>query len=88
VPYWLALKAEAWHLAHRTSEALEAIREAKAIAESSEERWRCAELHRLPHGKAAEVNFIRDARGRELRGIPQPKRGALARVQTDCRVAL
>ncbi len=47
VPYWLALKAEALHLAHRTSEALEAIREAEALAENSEERWWCAELHRL-----------------------------------------
>jgi hypothetical protein len=49
VPYWLALKAEALHLADRTSDALEAIREAEALAKSSEERWWCAELHRL-HG--------------------------------------
>jgi predicted ATPase len=47
VPYWLALKAEALHLADRTSEALEAIREAEALAESSEERWWSAELYRL-----------------------------------------
>jgi predicted ATPase len=47
VPYYLALKAEALHLAHRTSEALEAIREAEAFAERSEERWWCAELYRL-----------------------------------------
>jgi predicted ATPase len=47
VPYWLALKAEALQLADRTSEALEAIREAEALVESSEERWWCAELHRL-----------------------------------------
>jgi tetratricopeptide (TPR) repeat protein len=39
VPFWLALKAEALHLADRTSEALEAIREAQALAERSEERW-------------------------------------------------
>ena len=43
----LALKAEALHFADRTSEALEAIREAEAIVERSEERWWCAELHRL-----------------------------------------
>ena len=49
VPYYLALKAEALHLADRTSEALEAIREAEALAERTEERWWCAELHRL-HG--------------------------------------
>jgi tetratricopeptide (TPR) repeat protein len=47
VPYWLALKAEALQLAERTSEALEAISEAEAIAERSEERDLSAELHRL-----------------------------------------
>src|SRR5271165_1968731 len=47
IPYWLALKAEALHLANRTSEALESIREAEALVERSEERWCCAELHRL-----------------------------------------
>jgi predicted ATPase len=47
VPYYLALKAEALYLTHRTSEALEAIREAEAVAEEREERWWCAELHRL-----------------------------------------
>ena len=47
VPYWLALKAEALQFAQRTSEALEAISEAEAIAERSEERDWCAELHRL-----------------------------------------
>ena len=47
VPYYLALKAEALHLADRTSEALEAITEAEAMVERSEERWWCAELHRL-----------------------------------------
>ena len=47
IPYYLALKAEALHHANRTSEALEAISEAEALAERSEERWWCAELHRL-----------------------------------------
>jgi serine/threonine protein kinase/predicted ATPase len=47
MPYYLALKAEALHLADRTSEALEAIREAGAMAERFEERWWSAELHRL-----------------------------------------
>jgi hypothetical protein len=41
------LKAEALHLADRTSEALKAIREAEALAEEREERWWSAELHRL-----------------------------------------
>jgi tetratricopeptide (TPR) repeat protein len=45
--FFLALKAEALHLANRTSEALEAIREAEGMVERFEERWRCAELRRL-----------------------------------------
>jgi predicted ATPase len=47
VPYLLALKAEALHLAGRASESLEAIREAEALVERSEERWCSAELQRL-----------------------------------------
>ena len=47
MPLFLALKAEALHLAHRTSEALEAIKEAEALVERSEDRWWCVELHRL-----------------------------------------
>ena len=47
VPYWLALKAEALHLAERLTEALEAVREAEALAEASGERWWLAELYRL-----------------------------------------
>ena len=41
------LKAEALHLAYRTSEALEVIREAEELGERSEERWWHAELYRL-----------------------------------------
>jgi predicted ATPase len=47
VPLFLALKAEALHLADRTSDALDAIREAEAMAERFEGRWWSAELHRL-----------------------------------------
>jgi tetratricopeptide (TPR) repeat protein len=47
LPYFLALKAEALHFAGRTSEALEVIREAEALAERSEGRWWYAEMHRL-----------------------------------------
>jgi serine/threonine protein kinase/predicted ATPase len=47
VPYYLALKAEALHTADRTSEALEAIKEAEGLAETRSERWWSAELHRL-----------------------------------------
>jgi len=47
LPYLLGIKAEALHLADRTFEALEAVREAEAlVARSGERRW-CAELHRL-----------------------------------------
>jgi hypothetical protein len=47
MPYYLALKAEALHLADRAFEALDAIRQAEALAERFEERWWCAELHRF-----------------------------------------
>ena len=47
LPMWLALKAEALYLADRTSEALEAIKEAEALAERFEMGWWYAELHRL-----------------------------------------
>jgi serine/threonine protein kinase len=47
MPYLLAIKAEALHLAHRDPEALGAIKEAEAMAERNEERCHCAELHRL-----------------------------------------
>jgi adenylate cyclase len=46
-PFLLALKAEALHLANHTTEALEVVGEAEALAERSEERWWCAELRRL-----------------------------------------
>jgi hypothetical protein len=41
------MKAEALHLADRTSEALEAIKEAEALVERFEERFWCADMHRL-----------------------------------------
>ncbi len=44
---WLALKAESLYVADRTSEALEAIKEAEALAERYEIGWWYAELHRL-----------------------------------------
>jgi len=49
LPYFLTLKAEALHLADRTSEALEAINEAEALAERFEHRNFFSLLHRL-HG--------------------------------------
>jgi predicted ATPase len=47
LPYFLALKAEALHLADRTSEAFKAIREAEALVERYQGRCMSAELHRL-----------------------------------------
>jgi hypothetical protein len=47
LPRYLALKAEALHLADRTSEALEAINEAEAFAQRFENRYWSAELHQL-----------------------------------------
>jgi hypothetical protein len=47
MPHNLARKAQALHLADRTSEALETINEAEALAERSEQRDCGAELHRL-----------------------------------------
>jgi predicted ATPase len=47
LPYYLARKAEALHLADRTSEALVAMNEAEAVAERFEQRYCLAELHRL-----------------------------------------
>jgi predicted ATPase len=47
LPFFLALKAEALYFADRTSEALDAITEAEALVERFENRYWCAELHRL-----------------------------------------
>jgi hypothetical protein len=47
MPHILALKAEALYLADRTSEALEALNEAEALAERFEQRVFFADLHRL-----------------------------------------
>jgi len=47
LPFWLAVKAEALHLADRTFEALAVVNEAEALAERFEQRVYCAELHRL-----------------------------------------
>jgi hypothetical protein len=47
LPYLLSLMAEALHLADRSVEALETIREAERLVERSEARWWSAELHRL-----------------------------------------
>jgi hypothetical protein len=47
LPYFLALKAEALFAANRSSEALEAVEEAEAVAQKCEARSWSAELRRL-----------------------------------------
>ena len=47
VPYFLALKAQSLHLANRTPEALEAIKEADALMEKYEEYNNRSILYRL-----------------------------------------
>jgi predicted ATPase len=47
LPSHLARKAEALHLANRTTEALEAINEAEALAQRFEQHYWSAELRRL-----------------------------------------
>ena len=47
LPFYLGRKAEALHLAARTSEAPEAINEAQALAERFEQRVYFSSLHRL-----------------------------------------
>jgi serine/threonine protein kinase/predicted ATPase len=83
VPYYLALKAEALHLADRTSEALEAITEAEAMVERSEERWWCAELHRLRGGfltaLGAEETQIEDSFCEAIRIAKEQKSVSLAK---------
>jgi predicted ATPase len=44
---YLGMKAEALYIADRTREALEVTREAQAVGEKTDERFWCAELHRL-----------------------------------------
>jgi ATP/maltotriose-dependent transcriptional regulator MalT len=47
LPLWLAVKAEALHLADRTSEGLKVVNEAEALAQRFEQRVYCAGLHCL-----------------------------------------
>jgi predicted ATPase len=47
MPFFTALRAEALYLADRTSDALEAIAEGEELIERFENRYWCAELHRL-----------------------------------------
>ena len=84
MPYYLTLQAEALYLADRTSEALEAIKEAEKVVERSEEPWWCPELHRLrgvfltaigAEGNQIEASFCEASRfAREQKSFSLEKR--------------
>ena len=82
MPYYLALKSEALHFAGRTAEALQAIKEAEAAAERSEQLWWNAELHRLRAvylGRlGAEDARIHEAFREAIRAAMQQKSVSLA----------
>ena len=83
----LALKAEALHLASRTSEALEAVNEAEALVTASGGSWWCAELSRLRaiflSELGAEEVMVEEAFSKALKIARQQKSVALAaRVET------
>ena len=95
LPFFLALKAEALHLADRTSQALEAIREAEALLERFEERWWSAELHRLRGVFLAaipadepqiEISFCKAIKtAKEQRSISLTKRAETSYAEYRCR---
>jgi predicted ATPase len=94
--YFLALKAEALHLADRTSEALQTIRQAEAIVESTGGRSMCAELHRLRGVFLAtigadeiqiEASFCKAIRiAREQKSISLEKRAEASRAEYRCQI--
>jgi tetratricopeptide (TPR) repeat protein len=83
LPVWLAQKAEALHLAGRTSEALEAINEAQALADRFEQRFCCATLHRLRGvilaAMGAEETQIEASFGEAIRAAKEQKSISLAK---------
>src|SRR5262249_3966048 len=70
-------------VADRTPEALEAVKEAEALAEGSEERWWSAELHRLRGvflaAMGAEDAQIEASFCEAIRIAKQQKSGSLAK---------
>ena len=91
MPYFLALKAEALYFADRVSEALEAITEGQGAVERSEERWWCAELHRLsgvfltalgPDETEIEASFCEAIRtAREQKSVSLEKRAEATQAE-------
>jgi tetratricopeptide (TPR) repeat protein len=90
MPLSLTLKAEALHLADRTSEALEAIEEAEALVERFQRRVWCVELYRLRgvflttiggHESQIEASFhnaIRTAKEQKSVSLVEPAEGTYA----------
>ena len=84
MPHWLELKAEALHLADRTSEALEALNEAEAMAKRIELGFWYAEGHWLrgvflaaigAEETQIEASFCEASRiAKEQKSVPLTKR--------------
>jgi predicted ATPase len=79
LPYFLTLKAEALHLADRTSEALEAINEAEALVKRSEARLSTAELHRLRAVFLAAIWVLTRSRSRLRSAQPSTQQESKSR---------
>ena len=79
LPLFLALKAEALHLAGRIPEALATVEEAERLVERSEVRYWAAELHRLRGVVLAATDADErnpDERGPDARGPDDVERFA------------
>jgi len=83
LPYLLGIKAEALHLADRTSEALEAINVAEGLVERFEQRYCYAGLHRLrgvfPAALGAEETQIETSFCEAIRIAREQKSVSLAK---------
>jgi predicted ATPase len=83
ITFYLALKAEALYLADRTTEALEVLNEAEALAERFDQSFWCAELHRLRGGCLAAMGAdearIEASFGEAIRIAKQQKSLSLAK---------
>jgi predicted ATPase len=80
--FYLTRKAEALHLANRTSEALDSIDEAEALVEKYETRWWSVELHRLRSvflaATGADESYIQASFQAAIRAAKEQKSISLA----------
>jgi predicted ATPase len=80
--FYLTRKAEALHLANRTSEALDSIDEAEALVEKYETRWWSVELHRLRSvflaATGADESYIETSFQAAIRAAKEQKSISLA----------